>query len=67
MTYGQDITYTDFGGSKTTYGVSGCTTMEEAREQAIDLARGDGWTPPRWWQWWRRGDTTAKDLLLHNV
>jgi len=20
-------------------------------------ARGCGWTPPSWWQWWRVGDT----------
>jgi hypothetical protein len=57
MTYGQNITYTDFFGNKTTCGVDGCETPEQALREAVELAEGDGWTNPKWWQWWRRGDT----------
>lgn len=57
MTYGQNITYTDFWGNKTTFGVDGCDTPEEAIAQALELARDDGWTAPKWWQWWRWEDT----------
>lgn len=57
MTYSQDITYTDFWGRKTICGVSGVETSEIAKQQAIELAEMDGWTNPKWWQWWRWEDT----------
>jgi hypothetical protein len=59
--YGQDITYTDFWGSKTTCGVSGLDTPDEALNEALKLAKLDGWSPPRWWQWWRRNDTRISE------
>lgn len=57
ITYGQNITYTDFYGYKTTSCVSGCGTPEEALQQAIELIKDDGWAQPKWWQWWRWHDT----------
>lgn len=55
--YGQIIRWTDFDGSKTTVSVNGFETLEEARAAAVRSAKDSGWTPPRWWQWWRWEDT----------
>ena len=58
--YGQDITYTDFWGRETICGCNGHDTLEEAQKEAIEMAKLDGWTPPKWWEWWRRKDTRIK-------
>ena len=31
-------------------------TPEMAKERAWQVAKQHGWTPARWWQWYRRGD-----------
>lgn len=31
--------------------------FDEAWRAALDLAREDGWYPPKWWEIWRWGDT----------
>jgi hypothetical protein len=31
--------------------------MEAARAEEFNRIREMGWTPPRWWQFWRGGDT----------
>ena len=31
--------------------------LQEAINGALALAREHGWTPPRWWQFWRWGDS----------
>jgi hypothetical protein len=36
--------------------VSGCATPGEARREAWKEAEKNGWTPPRWWQWWRSAE-----------
>lgn len=33
--------------------VSDCDTREEAKLGAFRAAVENGWTRPRWWQWWR--------------
>ena len=30
----------------------------EACAACIAIAEADGWTPPKWWQWWRRRDSS---------
>lgn len=51
-TYGQTIHWTgwDF---ESTVSVQGCSSSEEAFSEAVLTAKAMGWTPPRWWQWWR--------------
>ena len=49
MTHGQDI---DLGGGSFC-GVTGCETAEEATRQAVALARGDGWRPRKWYEFWK--------------
>jgi hypothetical protein len=56
VTYGVTIRWTDRNGQQSC-GVDGCETREEAWEQAEGFARRGGWTPPKWWQWWRWHDT----------
>ena len=43
--------HTHFSGLKETWRFSDCTP-----DQADAAAKEQGWTPPRWWQWWRRDD-----------
>lgn len=31
--------------------------METARAAMFDELEKDGWTQPKWWQFWRRADT----------
>jgi hypothetical protein len=57
MKYGYEIRYTDFWGAKTTCGVDGYDNSDDARNDVVELAKMDGWTNPKWWQWWRINDT----------
>lgn len=57
MLYGQKIKWTRCDGSPAAIFVGWFKTQEEARVAVIKAARRAGWTPPRWWQWWRRKDS----------
>lgn len=37
--------------------VSGYKTLDEARFHAVRIAEKSGWSNPRWWQFWRIGET----------
>ena len=52
MTFGYEIKW---GGNSCS--VSGCSSQEEAKEKCVKFAKDLGWTPPKWWQFWRWGDT----------
>lgn len=54
-TYGQEIIWNSLVGVHSVK-VEGCETPEEARSTALRMAKKGGWTPPRWWQWWRWAD-----------
>ena len=58
ITYGFDIKW-----GSTTFGVSGCTTRVAAIQEAITFAKSNGWTPPRWWQFWRWMDTRVPKVI----
>lgn len=51
-----EITWSTWHGS-TTASSKWYATEAEAWHQVIGWARQSGWTPPRWWQWWRWRDT----------
>ena len=55
--YGFIITWSHLDGSTNELKVSGYRTPNMARLSAIVLATQQGWTRPKWWQWWRRKDT----------
>lgn len=55
--YGFTIESTDSNGSKSRWHVNGHLAPDTAREECLRLAREDGWTMPKWWQWWRWSDT----------
>lgn len=50
--YGQTIKMGD-----SSWGVHNCDTPEKATNSCIRYATKDGWTNPKWWQFWRWGDT----------
>jgi hypothetical protein len=62
MKYGQSIVWTKGGGVTYTFTVSGCESHEQAIMEAIGTARRQGWTYPRWWEFWRWGDTRPLDF-----
>lgn len=39
------------------FAVQGQPSPEEAKAMCIEWATKHGWTPPKWWQFWRWGDT----------
>ena len=59
MKHGFEITETRPDGSKSTYSVDGCASPKKARDLAYSFAMRSGWTEPRWWMWWRWGDTAG--------
>lgn len=62
MTYGQTIKWTQWDGTKHAFTVSECESWEEARAIVVEWATERGWTPPKWWQFWRWGDTRLAPL-----
>lgn len=55
--YGQTIVW-----GKASVSVNGCLTPEEAKRKAHEMAKASGWTNPKWWQFWRAGDTWFADV-----
>lgn len=58
--YGHRIEWTEFNGNRSSLRVENCLTREEALDSATQSAIGMGWTPPKWWQWWRWNDTRVE-------
>jgi len=56
VTFGQQISWTGRDRSKSAVTVKDYPTHQEALDAALKSAMAFGWTPPRWWQWWRWGD-----------
>jgi len=54
--YGQVIRWTNKDGNQQELEVWG-KTREEANRKAREHALAFGYTQPKWWQWWRKGDT----------
>ena len=54
--YDQCIAWTTRGGGSQSVTVNGYDTADEAFNAAMQAAIRTGWTPPKWWQWWRRFD-----------
>ena len=57
MEWGQKIRWTDFNGDVTIIETAGYATSKEATKAAIESATLSGWHPPKWWEYWRSGDT----------
>lgn len=55
--YGQTIVQTKFDGTVSSWTLNDCNTFDEAQKKCIEWAKKSGWTPPKWWQWWRWKDT----------
>jgi len=63
MTYGAKIVWHERRGTTCGVFVEGHNSERSARLECLRAARQFGWTKPKWWQWWRRGDTTHKQAL----
>ena len=51
---GYDFTITHGTGA---HGIRNAATPEDAKYRCISFAVRSGWTRPRWWQFWRYGET----------
>lgn len=57
MSHSARIHWTQSSGDRIVLTVADCMTRDDAQREVTDWARSAGWTPPRWWQFWRWGDT----------
>lgn len=55
-THSHTVAWRDRDGTPHSVTIAGCATHEEAREAALATALALGYTPPRWYQWWRWGE-----------
>lgn len=65
--YGQEVHWTDVDGSTSKVVVRNCTSHEQAIDLAFRQAKRTGWTPKRWWQFWRWKDTSNPENILKKV
>jgi hypothetical protein len=61
--YGQTISWHDRDGTQTAISCQGHSSREAALKDALEGAISSGWTPPRWWQWWRWGEIDYSKLV----
>lgn len=57
ITYGYQVAFTRSPGDRVIYEGTGFPSREAMREERTALLREICWKPPKWWQWWRWGDT----------
>jgi hypothetical protein len=57
MTCAQEIHWTELNGDRHNVSSGWHGSLEAARWEALQMAKAFGWTPPRWWQFWRWNDT----------
>lgn len=55
-TFGYHYRFTDRDGTVTAGDGEGFPSHTEAMASMERCLRGFGWTPPKWWQWWRWSD-----------
>ena len=54
--YGYRILWHDFNGGRSENIQFGFDTLGEAETKAWAQAKRVGWTPAKWWHWWRWND-----------
>jgi len=59
--YGYTLRWTARDGTRTVR-TSEAETPELAVAAAVYVARAAGWTPPRWWQFWRWRDSRPPEV-----
>ena len=55
--WGFEIKWTKRDGVISIASTKGHPNEESARLQALENAKNFGWTPPKWWEYWRWNDT----------
>ena len=58
--FARSFRWTSFDGSVSEFQSPTYRTHAECEAQAYACARRVGWTPPRWWQWWRWKDNPRR-------
>ena len=67
MKHGYQISWSEFGGAKTTVTAKSDFSLSDAAHKAFEFARECGWTEPRWWQWWRWREPIRRQPILHDM
>lgn len=44
--------------------VSLCDSYADATNKVLDIVIRDGWINPKWWQFWRHGDTIIEQEYI---
>ena len=60
ITYGATVRWTRRNGQVSEYRLTDFSNVGDLEVELKHIRRRierEGWTPPRWWQWWRRHDT----------
>lgn len=61
---GQEIRWRRWGDGKPMVSTGWHPSSRAALVSSLKAARAVGWTPPRWWEWWRWGDRDYRRDLL---
>jgi len=64
MAYGYTVKWNERSGTHTEITVSDCPDMETAKREAFASAKESGWTPRKWWQWWRWDENAQQSVHL---
>lgn len=56
ISHGYECTFLARDGSLVTISRGGFSSSAEAASEAFDRAKRLGYSPPKWWQFWRRGE-----------
>jgi len=66
-TYAQEIKWTKYNKQQQKVIIRGCNSVDEARAKIMVWAYDNGWTNPKWWQWWRKNDTKFSTSDLNKI
>ena len=63
MQFGFFMQWSQSDGTKTSAFVCGCDTSDDSIIKCVEVAKSIGWTPARWWQWWRWNDKRVATIV----
>lgn len=64
-TYGYTVRWKDFDGTLHTVKIIEMRSMEDAKRYAFECAKKQGYTPRKWWQWWRWDENVNYETHAH--
>jgi hypothetical protein len=63
IVYSFTIRWYEFNGTMTAIRAESTLSMGDAISKSFADAKECGWTPPRWWQWWRWKEHVRREIL----